>query len=269
MNFENPASKTEEERKSEISPMEAFLTLPERIQHPDRDLPRKLGEFLVSEGMIKEIGVWKNSWGMKYQSDEQKIYINDPKCPISDANYNHYYFRLGRDKQTGQNIFPRKDEDDRYRFLHETCHAYQDYLTKKENPNDPEEWHDMASKNQINSTYSLLFNFCFSKREQNEKLGLSTWGNVPDYNGIPDDRSRKAVRAIEDANEMVVMKLWHPELFNTFLDYISGKKIDGKQYPPEQIKGDGYIQINNETREPLSDLIDMYVKEMKENIQNE
>ena len=50
--------------------------------------------------------------------------------------------------------------------------------------------------------------------------GLSTWGNVPDYDNISEP-SQSAIRAIEDANELITMYLWNPKYLDVFLDYIS------------------------------------------------
>lgn len=232
-----------------------FLSLPERIKHIDFSLPQKLGNFLVDQNLIQGIGVWTNSWGFKYEN--RKIYIAGDKMP--DKQYTYYIFRLGIDPETREPLFPNPNETDQYRFLHETSHAYQEYLTIKENPNNPDQWYTKASNNEIDSNYAILWNFCFKKRLQGGK-GLSTWGNVPDYNSIQNPQSQAAIRAIEDVNELVTMYLWHPKYFETFLDYLSGN-ISG--YGDSELENDKLAKISKNEKEALASLIKDYVDEMK------
>jgi hypothetical protein len=237
-----------------------FLSLPERIKHKDFSLPQKLGNFLVDQNLIQGIGVWTNSWGFKYEN--RKIYIAGNKMP--DKQYLYYIFRLGIDPETREPLFPNPNETDQYRFLHETSHAYQKYLTIKENPNNPDQWYTKASNNEIDSNYAILWNFCFKKRLQGGK-GLSTWGNVPDYNSIQNPQSQAAIKAIEDVNELVTMYLWHPKYFETFLDYLSGN-ISG--YGDSELENDNLAKISKTEKEALASLIKDYVDEMKKNIKN-
>jgi hypothetical protein len=135
-------------------------------------------------------------------------------------------------------------------------------LTNKENPNNPNQWYTKASNDEIDSNYAILWNFCFKKRQQGGK-GLSTWGNVPDYNSIQNPQSQTAIRAIEDANELVTMYLWNPKYFETFLDYLSGN-ISG--YGDSELENDNLAKISNTEKEVLVSLIEEYVDEMKKNI---
>lgn len=207
----------------------------------DHELAKQLGDFLVDQEYIKAIDIWRGSWGCKYEN--RKIYINDHQMPA--AAYNYYIFRLGETLETQKPLFPEAGEEaDQYRFLHETSHAYQEYLQAKESPDNPYRWCDRViseGNEHIDSNLSLLFKYCYKKRHDNPGKGLSTWGNVPDYNNIEDLRSQNATRAIEDANELVTMYLWHPEYLDTYLSYIAGE-IPG--YGEASIAEDQLIKIS-------------------------
>jgi len=247
--------KQKQKLKSDLS---AYLNLPERIKHKDSSLPQRLGDFLVDQNLIQGINIWRNSWGFKYENGI--IYIGGNE--MSDEQYNYYIFRLGIDPETREPLFPKPEETDQYRFLHETSHAYQEYLINKENSNNPNQWYTKASNDEIDSNYAILWNFCFKKRQQ-RCGGLSTWGNVPDYNSIQNPQSQAAIRAIEDANELITMYLWNPKYFETFLDYLSGN-ISG--YGDSELKSDNLVKISNTEKEALVSLIKEYVDEMKKNI---
>jgi hypothetical protein len=235
-----------------------YLNLPERLQNQDASLPEKLGDFLVDKGLIRGVDVWKNSWGFKYE--DGKVYISEKE--MSEEQYQHYIFRLGIDQETQEMLFPQPEEMDQYRFLHETSHAYQEYLTNKESPGNPDQWYTKVMNNEIDSNYAILWNYCFEKRQQGDK-GLSTLGNVPDYSSIQNQLSQSAVRAIEDANELVTMYLWHPQYLETFLDYISGNK---NGYGDSDLDNDGLTKISNNEKENLLLLMQTYVNEMKAEI---
>lgn len=238
-----------------------YLTLP--IQSPEQNstLPKELGKFLISKGFIKEIGI-SNWWWFSYHSWVKKISISQD--PLPKKAYEYYVFRLGKDTSTWKQLFPSPDELDQYRFLHETSHAYQDYLITKESPNEPKNWYDKARTWEIDSTFSVLFAYCLSKRLNTNGRGLSTYGNVPDYNTIEHHLSQQSTRAIEDANELVTMYLWNPKYFDTFLDYIAG---DIPWYSQSQIKDDGLIIISQAEKQWLKNAIHLYIEEMEKNIQ--
>lgn len=237
----------------------AYLTLPEKRDagNQDKNLAKVLGSFLVDQGYISGIDMWRGSWGCKYEN--KKIYLNEQ--PMPDDQYNYYIFRLGENSETGKKLFPTKGEEaDQYRFLHETSHAYQEFLMDKESSDSSGAWYNKVLSNEIDSNLGLLFEYCYKKRQENPDCGLSTWGNVPDYDNVQHLSSRNAVRAIEDANELVTMYLWHPEYLDTFLDYVSGK-IPG--YDDSNLKEDKLTKITEEERKSLKILLEEYITEMK------
>jgi len=246
----------------------SFLVLPERISKTkeDRKLPEELGRFLIEKGYIKKIGIFNGSWGFSYNSDSKKISIADRE--ISKEDYDYYIFRLGQDS-SGEHLYPKHgDETDQYRFLHETSHAYQTYLIDKESQENnlgPLSWYNKAVEGSNDSTFSLLFQLCYKIRETNENRGLSTWGNVPDYESIDGDANRIAMKALEDANELVTMSLWHPEYLKTFLNYVS-LQIEG--YDEESLVQDRLVKVSSKTQQTLKDIIDLYVIEMKNNMES-
>lgn len=245
--------------------VDSFLALPERFSrtNENKDLPKNLGNFLIDKGFIKGVDILKDSWGFMYNFDDKKISIADKE--ISKENYAYYIFRLGED-QNGESLFPKQgDETNQYRFLHETSHAYQNYLTTKESSEsniDSLQWYNKAVSGENDSTFSLLYKLCYEIRKANEDRGLSTWGNVPDYNNINITNDRIAMRALEDANELVVMQLWHPKYFETFLDYVS-LKIDG--YNTGNLEEDRLVQISSNTQQILKEIVELYTEEMKIN----
>ena len=238
-----------------------YLTLPERRNagNPNKELPRTLGSFLVENRYITGIDMWRGSWGCKYENGT--IYLNDR--PMSDEQYNYYIFRIGENPATGEQLFTENgDEADQYRFLHETGHAYQQYLMDQECPDNPGDWYNKVVAGSITSTFGKLWKSCYNNRKRDrEQGGLSTWGNVPDYNSLPQP-SQNAVRALEDANELVTMYLWHPHYLRTFLHYISGQ-IPG--YGETNLREDKLTKITPEAAESLYDGIARYVEAMKLN----
>lgn len=250
----NPEEKSKKELKTNV---EAFLSLPEKVkqENSESNLAKQLGSFLVDKGYIQDIDTW-NSWGFKYENKK----ISIAKDAMPDNAYNYYTFRLGKNSQ-GESIFPKQgDEINVYRFIHETSHAYQDYLVKKDNVAN---WHDKAIKGEVESTLAILFRYCYNKRKNHPGQGLSTWGNVPDYNSIQDAKSQNAIRAIEDANELITMYLWNPKYLKTYLNYLS-KNING--YGEREINQDNLTIISNNEKESLEEIVGMYIDEMKENI---
>lgn len=258
-NIKNIESNTKNKELHEN--VESYLTLPDRIgtTNENKNLPKDLGKFLVDKDFIKGIDMWE-SWGFRYNSEDKKISIAE--IDMSKESYNYYIFRLGLGSN-GESLYPEYGtETDQYRFLHETGHAYQSYLVKKESSVlkiDPMSWHNEAVKGEDNSTFSMLFNLCYKIRSVNENKGLSTWGNVPDYNGIDGNSNRIAMRALEDANELVVMKLWHPKYLETFLDYVS-LKING--FNESNLESDRLVKIGEKAKSDLKEIVDLYVEEM-------
>lgn len=255
-------------KKEIFTYIDSFLTLPERISenNDDKSIPKELGNFLVESDFIKEVGLFKNSWGFMYSKDTRKISIADKE--MSKESYNYYIFRLGKDEK-GENLFPKfGDETDQYRFLHETCHAYQEYLIDKELSDrnlGQSSWYSDSVNGNNDSTFSILFNLCYKIRNSNEKKGLSTWGNVPDYGSIENNASRIATRALEDANELIVMRLWNSKYLETFLDYVS-LNIDG--YNEASLNEDNLVKIANNTKILIQQIVGKYIEEMKNNIKN-
>lgn len=253
-------------KKEIFTYIDSFLTLPERISsnNEDKDIPRELGNFLVESDFIKEVGILKNSWGFMYSKDTKKISIADKE--MSTESYNYYIFRLGKDEK-GENLFPKfGDETDQYRFLHETCHAYQDYLVNKESTDknlSQLSWYNNAVNSKNDSTFSILFKLCYEIRKNNENKGLSTWGNVPDYNSIEGEANRIAMRALEDSNELITMKLWNSKYLDTFLDYVS---LNIQGYNEASLNQDNLVKIANNTKILIKQIVDLYIEEMKNNI---
>ncbi len=253
----NPEIQSKNETKKIVN---TFLELPERIcsGNQEKDIPRQLGIFLVDREYIKGVDCWKNSWGFKYDSRNRNISISEKE--MSEESYNYYVFRLGKDAN-GEPLYPQKGtETDAYRFLHETSHAYQDFLIDKDGASN---WHDKAIKGEVDSIFSLLFGYCYQKRINNPGKGLSTWGNVPDYNSIENKNNQNVIRAVEDANELVTMCLWNQKYFETFLDYLS-LSIPG--YDVSSLEADKLAIISNDEKEALNVAVQLYIKEMKKNI---
>ncbi len=259
--------KARDEKREIREAVNAHLALPEKASEGnfEKDLSQKLGSFLVDQGYINKIDMWKGSWGCKYDEEEKAVYLNE--LPMPKREYEYYIVRLGKNSANGQNLFPTNgDETDQYRFLHETSHAYQQLLMDNEAPDNPGQWYDRVlsdDEQQIDSNLGLLFQYCYQKRKENPQKGLSTWGNVPDYNSVQGESSQNATRAIEDANELVTMYLWNPEYLSTFLEYVS---VNITGYDETNLAEDKLIKISNTEKESLKDLIRGYIAEMKKNI---
>lgn len=135
-------------------------------------------------------------------------------------------------------------------------------LTKKVKKNNINSinWHNKAVAEELDSNFSLLFRFCYENRKNNPGKGLSTWGNVPDYNNITNLNIQNAIRAIEDANEMVTMYMWHPDYFKTFLNYVS---LNIPDYKESDLNKDKFTKISDQTSLSLKTLLEMYIDEMK------
>lgn len=261
-NFENGFLQQKKQKEELQKNVDGFLTLPDKRGggNPDKDLAKKLGSFLVNRGYIAAIDMWIGSWGCKYGN--KKISINE--YPMPEKEYEYYIFRLGTDVATGKQLFPENgDETDQYRFLHETSHAYQQYLVDTESPDNPRMWYDRVLQEgtgKIKSVFGLLFEYCYKKRRENINKGLSTWGNVPDYNCVQDPSSQAAVRAIEDANELITMYLWNPQYLDTFFKYLSGN-IPG--YDDQSLQEDRLSKISENERDALRLIVEEYIQEMK------
>jgi hypothetical protein len=263
--LEKKDEKIELKRKMEIY----YDSFPKRreVGNSDSSLAKELTLFLIDKEYITEVQKW-NSWGCKYE--DGVIFINEQEIPQEKENY--YIFRLGENQLTGEHLFPKigdgvGGEVDTYRFLHETNHAYQDW--RKDEDNSERWFEDAISKSVKEKTSPMerIFKFCYEKRKE-QGFGLSTWGNVPDYDyrahpEIPNIESEVATRAWEDVNELSTMYLWHPEYLNTFLEYLSGN-IDG--YGNQDLKEDKLVRITEEEKKFLQKNILQYIEEMKENI---
>jgi hypothetical protein len=268
-----------------IKRIEENLTVPEKAEHGDenKEIEKKLGAFLAKEGYIKGVDINCENWGYLYCSDKRKIFVSELGMP--HLKWEHCIFKMGTNEETNENFFPSPGtETEKYRFLHEANHAYQDFLCVCESPENPKEWYQKSLEGKIDSVYSELFNFCFHKRaeedtEKGEKKdmerGLSIWGNAPNYNykeknSIPNRASELAVRAQEDANELVTMYLWHPNYFNTYLDYLSlnhnRHEIRELELTREDLEKKGLLRISKEEAEYLKEVVSSYIREMKKNI---
>ncbi len=261
-----------------------FLDVPRKARAGDEngDIERKLGDFLVERERIKGVGERSEDWGFVYYSITCKIFVSEKEMPHN--KWEDCIFKMGVNTETGESLFPEPGaETDKYRFLHEANHAYQDYLCSKESPKEPALFYQKCLNNEIVSSYADLFRFCFRKRKE-EKIsnkegspvkGLSVWGNAPNYKhqgneGIPNEDSEIAIRAQEDANELVTMFLWHPEYFNMYLAYISldhdNFKVREKELTKEDLERKGLIKLSKEEAALLKKMVDSYVREMKEDL---
>ncbi len=270
--------------------MEAYYdSFPKRreVGNHDSELAKQMTLFLIDQEYINEIQKW-NSWGCKYENGT--ILVNEQ--PMSQENQKHYIFRLGENSLTGEHLFPKIGEGvggevDAYRFIHESSHAYQDWRRDKDRS---DRWFEKAISNdseENSSPMERIFKFCYDKRE-NKGFGLSTWGNIPEYDEWAKEsenkylegkdrneeniekaidyglKNERCIRSWEDLNELATMYLWHPEYLNTFLEYLSGD-IDG--YGVQDLKNDGYVKITKEEKDFLKKNILEYIEEMKENIE--
>jgi len=240
----------------------SLLKVPERINNTE-SITKDLGDFLIDNGYIKGIEKW-NSWGFKYEFDSKKIFLAGINMP--DTAYEYYIFRLGKNEDNEESLFPKNNiEVDNYRFIHETSHAYQNYLMNKESTEgnfSSLDWYNKAYKGELDSTFALLFSTCLKVRQADLNKGLSTWGNVPDYT-TDNKLNEAAMRGVEDANELINMYLWHPKYSETFLNYLA-LKIPG--FNEQNLSEDRLVKISENTKSILQDLISLYVEEMKLNI---
>lgn len=271
-----------EELKRKI---EETLNVPQKalVGDKNKNIERDLGYFLVEKEYIKGVEEREDDWGFVYYSITRKIAVSQKEMP--HAKWEQCIFKMGVNEKTGENIFPIPGlETKKYRFLHEANHAYQEYLCSLECADDPKMWYQKSLEGEVESCYGELFNFCFQKRiEDDEKRGekkdrergLSTWGNAPNYNykeenEIPNRASEVAVRAQEDANELVTMYLWHPDYFNIYLDYLSlnhnNHQIREKEITESDLEIDGLVRLSKEEADYLRELITEYSEEMKKHI---
>ncbi len=274
--------KTKEELRKKV---EELLSVPRKATEGDenRDIEKSLGLFLVEREFIKGIEKREEDWGFMYHSVTRKISLSEKEMP--HIKWEHCIFKVGDNEKTGENIFPSPGpETEKYRFLHEANHAYQDYLCGKECPDNPKEWYQKVLEGEIDSCYGKLFFFCFKKREENDEnegekrkkeKGLSVWGNAPNYGKEEDGNilnraSEIAVRAQEDANELVTMFLWHPSYLDVYLDYLSlnynNPQIREKELTGEDLEKRGVIRISSEEVCLLKKMVRAYAEEMKEKI---
>jgi len=262
-----------------------LLDVPQKAVEGDwnTDIERRLGFFLVEKGYIKGVEKRDKDWGFMYHSITKRIAISKKEMP--HTKWEQCIFKMGINEKTKENLFPSPGkETEKYRFLHEANHAYQDYLCFLESPEDPGSWYQKSLEGEIMSCYGNLFVFCFQKRmqgdeEEGEKRkkekGISVWGNAPNYNHkedkeIPNRASEVAVRAQEDANELVTMFLWHPDYFNIYMDYLSlnhdNYQIREKELTKEDLEKGGLVEISKEEAGYLRELVVSYVEEMKKKI---
>jgi|GEM_PF-1467497 len=260
------------------------LSVPRKAIEGDenKEIEKYLGLFLVEKGYIEEIETRDEDWGFVYHSVTRSIAISEKEMP--HTKWEKCIFKMGINKKTEENLFPNPGvETKRYRFLHEASHGYQEYLCHKESPEDAKLWHGKSLEGEINSFYSKIFNFCFHKRaeendnkgEKKEKeRGLSIWGNVSKYSvesgEILNKNSEIAVRAQEDANELITMFLWHPEYLDNYLDYLSlnyeNHQVRERESTREDLEKRGLLQISKEDAGYLREVIASYVGEMKNEI---
>ncbi len=268
-----------EELKKKI---EERLNVPRKAIEGDenKDIEKRLGYFLVDCGYIQGIEKREDDWGFVYYSITRKIAVSQKEMPHS--KWEHCIFKMGINEKTKENLFPNPGEETQmYRFLHEANHAYQEYLCFNECSYDPKLWYEKVLSGEIVSCYGDLFNFCFQKRleedcregERKEKeRGLSIWGNAPNYSSkndenIPNRGSEIAVRAQEDANELITMFLWHPKYFEGYLDYLSlnheNSQVREKEITKEDLEKEGLLQLKKGEVEQLKEMVSLYVNEMK------
>ncbi len=268
--------------------VEELLNVPRKAIEGDanRDIEKKLGAFLVEKGYIKEVDEREEDWGFVYHSAVKKISLSEKEMP--HGKWEDCILKMGINEKTGENLFPSPGEEtEKYRFLHEANHAYQEYLCSLESRENPESWYQKVIEGKVNSCYGDLFAFCFQKRleeDQNEGVkkdkerGLSVWGNAPNYSHkkdktIPNRLSEIAVRAQEDANELVTMFLWHPNYFEVYLDYLSldhnNPQVREKEITKEDLEREGLISLSKEETECLRQLVSWYTEEMKKIIEKE
>lgn len=280
------APEANQKNKEEIlQDVRAFLTLPKKakIENDNIELPKALGEFLVEQEYIKNIAMHNESWVFEYNSESKTIYISEEEMP--QTIWRDFTFRKQTELEDGTreplgpvhpiyNSNGGENELKVYRFLHATVHAHQEYLKDSESAKrklDSKDYYEDSVKERINTPFTKLFSFCYSKRKNNyDRIsvvrGLTTWGNVQDYNHkvneeILNQNSEHATRALKDANELITMYLWNPKYFETYINYLS---------PPlkteELLYKKGLLKVKQEESYYLEDLVKILVEDMKKSI---
>ncbi len=273
-------------KKSLKKKIRGYLSVPDKAIAGDENenIEEMLGDFLIENEYIRETDKRDEDWGFVYYSVTRKISVSEKEMP--HQKWEDCIFKMGKNIKTGEDLFPNPGvETKKYRFLHEANHAYQEYLCFRESPENPKEWYQKSVQGELNSSYSLLFNFCFRKREEadiNKKegspqSGLSIWGNAQNYdykgvNDIPNKASEIAVRSQEDANELVTMFLWHPSYFEIYLDYLSlnyeNNQIRERELTKEDLEKCNLVFLSKNEVDILKKIVRSYTKEMKKNIEN-
>ncbi len=249
----------------------------------NKNIEEVLGNFLVERGYIKGVDERSEDWGFVYYSITRRVAISQKEMP--HKKWEECIFKMGKNRETEENLFPSPGEEtEKYRFLHEASHAYQEYLCFKESPEDPACWYQKALQGDVNSFYGKLFRYCFEKRAQTEieeggkknyEKGLSVWGNASNYNfekddSIPNKDSEIAVRAQEDANELVTMFLWHPDYFNSYIDYLSlnheNDEVREKELTKDDLEKEKLINITKDDALYLRSVVRGYIREMKKSL---
>jgi hypothetical protein len=239
--------------------IDKYLDIPERINlQKTNNLGKEIALFLARKGKIENVKTWRGSWGFKWESKEKAIYRSER--PMPPEMYDKYVILLGKDEKSGEPLWPQPSEIDKYRFLHEVGHAYQDYQIEKDGSG--ERWYDRAVKGEIDSYFGILFGYCYDLRTKNSGKGLSTWGSQSDYSNL-DLMQRNAVGALEDVNELATMYLWHPKYFETHMKYLA-QEIPG--YGRESLDRDNLTPINSDIKDLLIEAVTGYMAEAKESI---
>ncbi len=258
-----------------------LLDVPQKAKAGDenKDIERKLGDFLVDKDYIRGIDEQEEDWSFVYYSTTKKIALSAKKMPHN--KWEDCIFKMGVNKETGERLFPQPGvETKKYRFLHESGHAFQEFISFKECKDNSEEFYEKSLNEEINSPYSKLFRFCFEKRKEKDECakegeapkGLSVWGNAPNYScygneAVVNKDSELAVRAQEDANELITMYLWHPDYLKAYLDYLSlnynNQEVREDEITKEDLERRGLLQLKKEEANTLWKIINSYIKEMK------
>ncbi|MEI7792364.1 MAG: hypothetical protein WCI57_02675 [Candidatus Berkelbacteria bacterium] len=252
----NPADYEQSELEKTVH---AFLTLPSKrdYDNPNVNLPDELGQFLVDKKYITAVEE-NDNWWYKYEDGE----ISCGRTPMNRAQYDAYIVQLGVRPDTGEPIWPTTNNDlAKYRFLHETGHAYQEYLSNEESGGNIPRWLGAASEHKVDSNYGILFDSCYQRRNMDKSIGLSTWGNVSNY--AEDPETEVVARALEDANELVTMYLWNPGYLKIFLQYLCGELDD---YGDDDLRKDRLRKITPEEKDAFFELVENYVDEIKDDV---
>lgn len=255
--FESPKSIGENTQLKTF--YDAFLNIPERIdpEHQNQ-LGHQMATFLTDRGYINQIKTWNNSWGYQYDSSDKSISISQYQMP--PEMYDKYVIQLGIDASTGQSLYPKPEEMDQYRFLHEVGHAFQDYSIDQEGSS---RWYDKAIAGELDSPYAILLGYCYKIRTENPNRGLTTWGGQADYDGITNTESRNATRAIDDVNELITMYIWHPQYFETYMDYLA-QELPG--YGVENLNQDKLMPLTHDKKDSVRQLVYEYVGNIKQTV---